>query len=82
MLSAFSQNPGINTHLFCDQKYLNKTASVSHEKGCLQKLNFHGFLKKKKKKGILNQHQQYFKAITFYCTLITLKTATSYSVSE
>lgn len=43
MLFDFSQDPGINTHLLYDQKYLNRTASVSDEKGCLQKLNFHGF---------------------------------------
>lgn len=46
MLFDFSQDPGINTHLFYDQKYLNRTASVSYEKGCLQELNSHGFFQK------------------------------------
>lgn len=43
MLFDFSQDPDIDSHLFYDQKYLNRTACVPCENGSLQKLNFYGF---------------------------------------
>lgn len=46
MLFDFSQDPDIDSHLFYDQKYLNRTACVPCEKSSLQKLNFYGFSKK------------------------------------